>query len=102
MYAMSSPYHRGVSGSPEVISVPCEPEGGSIEHGDGLSVDCPVETAEHDGAGVERAHGALMDPSLALVVPRVGCDGVHHDAGVGHVHRDVAREDLERLIREAG
>src|SRR5215204_3124835 len=101
MYAMSSPYHRVLSGFPEVISVPRKPHGGSVEHGDGLSVDGLVETAEHYGAGVERAHGAITDSSLAFLVPRVGRDGVHHDAGVGYVHRDVAREDLQRFIGQA-
>src|SRR5215212_12206244 len=102
MYATSSPYHRVVSGSPEVISVPCEPDGGSIEHGDRLPVDGPVETAEHHGAGVEGAHGAFMDFSLAFLIPCVGRNGLHHDAGVGYVHRHVAREDLQRFIRQAG
>src|ERR671910_2351914 len=85
---MSSPYH----------STPGEPYGGDPEYRDGLPVDGPVEPIEHDGAGVEGAHGALTDPPLAFLVPRVGCDGVHHDAGVRHVHRDVASEDLQRLI----
>src|SRR5215210_1011191 len=102
MYAMSSPYHRVVSGPPEVISVPRETGGRDIEHGDRLPVDGPVETAEHDGAGVERAHGALADYALAFLVSCVGCDGVHHDAGVGHVHRNVAGKDLERLIGQTG
>src|SRR5215204_791883 len=102
MYAMSSRYHRVVSGPPEVISLPRQPDGGGVEHGDRLSVDGPVETGQHHRAGVERAHSALADYSLAMLVARVGCDGVHHDAGVGHVHRNVAREDLERLVRQAG
>src|SRR5215203_4016662 len=101
MYAMSSRYHRVVSRPPEVISVSHKQDGGSIEHWDVFSVDGPVETAEHDGAGVERAHGALMYSSLAFLAFCVGRDGVHHDAGVGYVHRDVAHKDLQRLIRQA-
>src|SRR5215207_8167240 len=99
MYARSSPYHRVISESPEAISISGEPDGGCVEHGDRLSIDCPVETAEHDGAGVEGAHSALADFTLAFLVLGVGCDGIHHDAGVGHVHRDVAGEDLKRRIR---
>src|SRR5215212_3069895 len=102
IYVRSSPYHRVVSVPSEVISVPCKPDGGSVEQGDGFPVDGPVETAEHNGAGVERAHGALMDSSLAFLVPCVGCDGVHHDAGMDHIHRDVAGEYLQRIIRQAG
>src|SRR5215210_2294799 len=101
MYARSSPYHRSMSPPSEVISVPCEPDGGRVEHGNRLPVDGPIETAEHDGAGVERAHSALADFPLSLLVLGVWCDGVHHDAGVGDVHRDVAREDLKRRIRQA-
>jgi hypothetical protein len=48
MYARSSPYHRGLSRAPEVISVPCKPDGGSVEQGNGFPVDGPVETAEHN------------------------------------------------------
>src|SRR5687768_11849820 len=102
MYAMSSRYHRVVSGPPEAISAPRKPDRRSVEEGDGFPVDGPVYTAEHDGAGIERAHGALTNSSLAFLVSCVGRDGVHHDAGVGHVHRDVAGEDLQRLVRQAG
>jgi hypothetical protein len=48
MYARSSPYHRGLSRAPEVISVSCKPDGGSVEQGNGFPVDGPVETAEHN------------------------------------------------------
>src|SRR5919199_2479842 len=65
-----------------------------------LSIDSPVETVEHDRAGVERAQRPLPHPPLALLVPGVRRDGLHHDAGVLNVHGDVAREDLERLVRQ--
>src|SRR5215204_295481 len=101
MYARFSPYHRVLSWPPEVISVPCEPDGMRLEHGDGLPIDSPIETTQHDGAGVEGAYSTLTDFPPALLVLSVGCDGVHHDAGVGDVHGDVACKDLQRLVRQA-
>ena len=72
MYAMSSPYHRFVSGLPRLSQPPVSRTGRSVEEGDGFPVDGPVETAEHDGAGIERAHGALADSWLAFLDSRVG------------------------------
>src|SRR5918997_1765391 len=67
---------------------------------DGFLVDGPVQPVEHDRAGVERAHGPLPHPPLTLLVPGVGGDGVHHDAGVLYVHGDVAGKDLQSLVRQ--
>src|SRR5215203_1736070 len=87
---------------PAQASTTCEPDRGSVEHRDGLSVDSPVEAIEHDGAGVEGSRGALAYPLLALFVLRVRCNSVHHYAGVCHVHGDVAGEDLQRHVGKPG
>src|SRR5215212_2792980 len=79
-----------------------EPDRGSVEDRDGLSVDDPVEAVEHYGAGVEGTHCALADPALALLILRVRCYGLHHYPGVRHVHGDVAGEDLQRRVGERG
>src|SRR5918998_297991 len=67
---------------------------------DGFLVDGPIQPVEHDRAGVERAHGPLPHPPLTLLVPGVGGEGLHHDAGVLYVHGDVAGEDLQSLVRQ--